>query len=1116
MIRLGLVAAVLVALYFIATSDFVLRRLVLPRLVGDINGKVSVGAISLHPFSRLTLADLQVKLADGQTLLAAKEADVRYGLVSLLRGRWIVPEIRLVNPEFHLVQFADGTTSLERLFESDTPRRPQVVPRPEELLIGRLTVENGTFSYENQLPDGERTRVAGRELRLSLANLGNGRKAALELAGRIGMEKAGDTAGGRLILALESSTSTTLGRNLRPSEVKVGVRLEAQEATGTYGSLAGLSVRFDGDMSGKEIHQCLLRFEKAGNSLGSLQVTGPADFENLNLRLRASLEDLSHEVLDLLGSPFGVAFGEAKLAGNCLVDLSDDGRSLTVGSTLSGSGLEVQTVAGRTPALDFNFRLNGRVSPHNKTADIRALDLTVHEGGRELLMVSAPRTINLLWNPAVRSSQNDSSLVFRLNAIDLARWRPLFGPALPAGRVTIDGVLTNRDDGVRLRAWVTNRVDGLAFTAGPYAVSNASASLVSRLEFRDYFSLSAEETFLEAAVDGIPLVKGRGTGSYEFRNRELRLQFDLRGDASNLVARFPHPMVAATGGDFRFDGTTQFRGESGMAGVSLVLDGFHGRVDRYAFNGEWLRTDCSVDWNPELVAVRQFGVSVGRTAGAAGSVYATGRATQTGEASFELSAVNLGPDSLSPFLRPYFGAITLAGGTLEVPRAQVRLSPSGREDVELEVRTDHLVLRDNATGVSHFPLTMSTVLSFSRTGSRLEVTTNIITLPFTHRATNVVSATGELDLAVSNAEPGRLSIRSAGLDLTDLVEFYRTNQAAAGDSMATPSSAPAGEATHDRGSLALPEFVADLNVRRLFVAGMEATNWLAHVTSTNGLLRLDSLTAEIGGGGLRARGQTATREGGGATILQVAAEHLPVDPVSTAVFGVDRGRYAGDLSAELDYAGPALEGGSAAAPASGRFSLTATNLVCRVLPDWARRTLGPVASAFKMDDVLRSPLRYVGGRARLTGDSISLSDWTAMGDLFVLNLAGEVRLGSGSSWSDTSFDLPVGIALRETLAQRLPLTNLQPAIQPGYLQLPPLLSVEGTLSDWSPRLSTEDPHLLPAASGPPGPTIGGQTGESREMTGNLPNAATHSPAVPPVSGAATAEGYRAGNGGGED
>jgi hypothetical protein len=1043
LLRLGFVAAALVVTYLIATSEPVLRRFVLPYLVGPINGEVHVGSISLSPFSRLSLTDLQIKLADGQTVLAAKQADIRYGLVSYLRGRWIVPQVRLVAPEFHVVRTAEGTTSLDRLLETDTPRRPWVTERPKELLIGRLIVEDGSFSFENQLPGGERTRVAGRELQGALANFGSGREATLEFTGRIGLEKLREGAGGRLILALKSSATTTLGRNLRPSRMTAGIRLETQEATGDYAGLARLTGRFDGALAGKEIRQCRFSFEQNGRSLGVLEVGGPADFQNLNMRLQGSLTNLSHEVLDLAGSPFGLAFGESKLAGSCTVDLSQDGQVLNVDGNLQGSSLAVRNPAGTTPALDLDLTLLGRVNLSSKTAAIRELNVSAREEGRELLKIEALSAINLLWNPTMRSSVTESSVDFRLSRLDLARWRPLFGPALPDGVITVEGVVTNRDDGRRLRAWVTNRVEGLAFRSGPYEISDASVRLFSKIELREFFSISAEEGTLEAQVGGMPLVTGRGTGSYEFGNRKLRLQFDLRAGASNLVARFPHPRVEATEGDLRFDGSVELGQESGVAGVTLVLDGFHGRLDRYNFDGQWIGLDCSVDWNPEQFFVRRFGLSVGATAGEAGTVDVDGRIGQDGEANFRISALDLGPDSLSPFLRPHLGSITLADGRLEIPQATVRITPSGRRDIEAEVQAEGLVIRDEASGVSHFPLTLTNVLALSQSGSRLEFATNILWLPPTRRATNIIRASGVLDLASSEGEPGRISVHSEALDLTPFAEFYRNNRAVPSDvKESDPASSvryPAGDVKTPR----LPEVAVDLDIRRLCVAAMEATNLVVRAVSTNGLLRLDSLTAKIGDGHLRARGQTPWRVGDGATSLQVVAEHLPVDPVSTALFGVERGRYVGDLNAELDYS-------ATAAPATGRFSLTLSNLVCRVMPGWARRTVGPLASAFELDDILRARLSYVGGRARLNGNSISLSDWKAIGDLFVLSLEGEAR--RGSSWKDTSFELPVGITLRDTLARRLALTDLEPAAQPGFLKLPPLLSIKGTVFDWTPKL----------------------------------------------------------------
>lgn len=1061
LLRLGLLVAAIVALYFITSSDVFLRRIVLPRLVNSLNGQVTVGSISLAPFSRLQVTDLEVRLPEGQTVLAAKEAEIRYGLASFLRGRWILPEIRLISPELNIIRAADGITSLDRLLVSETPRRPLVFQPPKELLIGRLSMENATFSYEHQLSNGERTRVAGRQVQLSLANLGHGREATMEAQGRIGMEKLREGGGGRLIMGFGLSSTSSLGRNLRPSSIKTDIRLETQEATGDYASLAGLIGQFDGQMANKEVRQCLLRFEKEGAALGSLQIRGPVDFDKMDMRLRAQLTGLSHEVLDLVGSPFGMSFGEARLDGDLVVNMGG-GDSIVITSTLDGKGLGLRTPAGATPTLDVAFRLNGRMQLSSKTADISKLSLTAREGDRELFHLNAPRSINLLWNLTVRPSINESSVDFRLNALDLSRWRPLLGPGFPTGVVTVEGVMTNRDDGRRLRAWVTNRIEKLAFTAGPYSVSNATARVTTKLELRDYFSIAAEETLVDAVIDGVPLLTGRGSGSYELRNKEVRMQFDLRGSASNIVARFPHPLVEAGGGDVRFDGSAQLRGGSRVVGVSLVLDGFEGRLDRYAFDGEYIRADCSLDWTSEQLFLRQLGVSVGRGAGRAGSVYVNGRISPAGEARFDLTAVNLGSASLTPFLRPYLSPITLAGGTID-GQGQVRVTSGGRRDIDFNLSTKDLVFRDGTSGLNHVPLTVKPwLVSLSQTGRRFEIHTNSIALPPTERATNVLSATGFLDFSAAGGEPGEVSIRSAGLDLTDVASFYRTNQPTRlGDSS---SSLPSGLLTSGLVGLGLPipDFVANLDVRRLFVADLEAINCLAQATSTNGLLRLDSLSAEVGAGRLRARAQVPVRESAGNRILQVAFERFPVSPLATALVGASRGRYTGDVSAELDYTAPGTRGPTAA-PAEGRLSLTMTNLVFRVLPEWTRRTLGPVAAAFKMEEILRSPMRYLGGRAQLSGDVVTLQDWTAISDLFVMEMAGEARLGP--TWAESAFALPVSLSLREALAQRVPVTDLQPASQPGYLRLPSFLSVEGSPAEWSPKLKTDDPRLRPFLAG---------------------------------------------------
>ena len=90
--------------------------------------------------------------------------------------------------------------------------------------------------------------------------------------------------------------------------------------------------------------------------MGQLSLTGPVDPSRMNLRLRAELKALNHEILDLVGGPFGLSFGNGRLDGEALLDLSDAGQVINARTTLRASQMGVQSPRAAATGLDLSLR----------------------------------------------------------------------------------------------------------------------------------------------------------------------------------------------------------------------------------------------------------------------------------------------------------------------------------------------------------------------------------------------------------------------------------------------------------------------------------------------------------------------------------------------------------------------------------------------------------------------------------------------------------------------------------------------------------------------------------------------------------------------------------------
>ncbi|MCW0236401.1 MAG: AsmA family protein [Ferrovibrio sp.] len=114
-----------------------------------INGRMD-GEWSLTP--RFVIEDLHMANADWareKELLSFERVEIVVDLRQLLRGRTVLPEIRLVKPQIALERRADGEGNWTFAV---TAAKDVAAPedRTEMPLIGRLRIENGRFRYHDE------------------------------------------------------------------------------------------------------------------------------------------------------------------------------------------------------------------------------------------------------------------------------------------------------------------------------------------------------------------------------------------------------------------------------------------------------------------------------------------------------------------------------------------------------------------------------------------------------------------------------------------------------------------------------------------------------------------------------------------------------------------------------------------------------------------------------------------------------------------------------------------------------------------------------------------------------------------------------------------------------
>ena len=135
--------------YFVGTSAMFIKSFVLPRVSEAAHVTITVSDTSVSPFFKVILRDLKVQTGPAEEpLLTAREVRARYSLVDILRGHINVGEVTLDSPVLQVVQYANGSTSLDALLKRpQEDKKPESTPRaspPPQLNIKAVTLTNGT------------------------------------------------------------------------------------------------------------------------------------------------------------------------------------------------------------------------------------------------------------------------------------------------------------------------------------------------------------------------------------------------------------------------------------------------------------------------------------------------------------------------------------------------------------------------------------------------------------------------------------------------------------------------------------------------------------------------------------------------------------------------------------------------------------------------------------------------------------------------------------------------------------------------------------------------------------------------------------------------------------
>lgn len=1075
----------LVALYFLATSEPFVKRVVLPKAGAALGAEIAADGVSIRPFSEVILRGLRVQPRGEETVLAAAELRARYNLVSILRGLVKIDEIGLVQPVVRVAIRPDGTSNLDAFSgRSGTPEPAPAKPgSPLKVDIRMISIDDATVHFTQTHKDGSTTSAELAGLDAKASGLRNGSPAKLDLDGRIGLVQRTGTNQAEVAGTLRSAFGIDVGSDLVPGQITGSADLAVTRATGAFADASQLQGRLSADLNRSEIRQLAIAFTKSGAALGTASVSGPFDPLELEGKLKVKVTGIGSELLSLVGGRFGISFGATKLAADYDIELKDHARFVSTIGSIAGDSFSVERAGLKTPTVDFKLGCDATLDLPRTNATIRAFTLDATQSGRPLLTGKLTKEMLLDWSQGAQGAA-ESALRLNVTELNLADWKPFVGDSVDSGMV--NGQLDiNVQKAGRLVAFdLGSKLVGLTGRLGSNRIDQADLTVGLRGQLTEFDRVDLPALALDVSQRGRAVSALKGSGSYVNSTSDANFQAELTASLAPLSELVDRSDVSLTAGTATFTGKISQRnlapaqtahpsldqslvGKLEIVGLSGLLAS--NRLDRFD-----LSSDLDASVKDDFAEIRKCVGSIRQADTPAGTFNLTGRyglTNSSGQIALEFMGLN--QNALRPFVAEALGDKTLASVAVN-GQLDAGYDPTGDSRLRAGVQVTNLVVNMPGSALASTPLEAQLTLDTAVRTNVAEIREMLLTLTPTSRAANRIRAAGQVDFTQTNAATGHLAITADALDATRYYEilFEETAPSASGGS-AGGLPGPSGTADQELEAMTLPlrNFIVDANVRRFYLREVEITNLVARAKLDGQAIEVKPFDLALNGGPVSATAIVDLGVPGYRYDFGFKGTNVPVAPLVNSFLPEQKGQFSGTGGGFAQLQGAGTTEASLAKSLSGQFELTTTNLNLAIasvdnpmlkalvnvvvgIPDFIRNPAGGVAALVGqltgtarqgggfVDEMTQAPIDQIIVKGTAGNGRLEVQQGYVQSRAFHANAAGTIALTA--PLTNSTMRLPVQIALRRTLAERVGLAGDTPTNAP-FAKLPEFVTMKGTV-----------------------------------------------------------------------
>ena len=1066
---MGLLVALLVAAFFVVTSSGFIKAVVLPRVGAAMNATIEAESVSLSPFSQVVVRGVKVKTTGADSLLEAEELRVRYSLMSILKGNYVVDELRLASPRVVVTQNADGTSNLDPLLKKGAaPSAPANATAPLQISLKNVSLVQGSVRHVTVAKNGDKQTIEISGLNVGVDQAGNGESGKVNVDASLKLELQHAGVAGRpavendgLQAKIAGAYSFKLAGDLMPQSISGSTRLLVEQGQGAFKEAANLSAVLDCQVSPTEIQQLALDFKRGEIKLGQLKVSGPLDMTKKEGRLKIDLLALDRQVLNLAGASHGWDFGTTVVNATNVVDVGAQGNAFAISGRLTGANAGILQNKQATPPLDFalDYRVDANLSKqqavvHQLSASARRSQVPAAAG--DMLRLRVDRPLSLSWG-GESANIKESVVSLVVTNLDLNDWGFLAGDLAPKGLVSANGQILSQQDGRRMSMEMTAQVGQFSARMGTNSVSMGlvQARLIGKLD--DLDKAEIETLKVEVSDGGQPVAMVDAALNYQVKSGEYSVRGTFESKLAALLKKYPVAGLQLSAGTANGSGliTSKSAGQTYVG--SFSLSDLTGRLEPYGLDKYQVAVDFNADLKGDQARINRLTLATrqGDQSGGgltlAGSIDLNARTNGSlvKAAQISISNLEMNENALRPFLAASLAPRTLNSILISSPKIVMAYDPSGSSAVQGDVKVSNLVLGGGPGAEKSSPVAVSAQLDAALGTNILDLKKLLVTLEPTPRASNTVQMQGRLDLSRTNAFSGQFTLASEALDLTPWYDQFSGAAVTNAPVSATAQTpAVAGPATEPAAvKLPVADMTVDTKIGRLFVREMAITNLATTVKIHGSQVDIKPFQMTLNGAPVDAGVALNLGVPGYVYEVSLQADKVPVAPLADTFMKGQPGQYQGDVSAKFQVKGAGITGLNLQKNLAGMTSLLVTNANIKLKSAGMMNTvLKSVLMVLRMPELLDSPVTGIESQTQIGAGKVDLQKFAITSAGFQVQSVGTVTLAS--VLTNSTLDLPVTLLLSSNIARK---SNLYPASAPSnatYVALPPFVKVGGTVGKY--------------------------------------------------------------------